>query len=95
MSLLKVVPSRLRGLAGDCEMWSAGVALAGVPAFPAASVQASVAAVGGIHASTGLAARAMSTRMGVTGTHLNTAATGYTAEDTGAASVLSRLGRVS
>lgn len=88
MSLLRVESGGLECLAEACQAWSAEVADTGMPASPAGSVQATVAAVNAIHANTGLTGQLLSSRMLATATSLSTAASGYLAREAESATAL-------
>lgn len=89
MSLLSVTPAGLGSLAAFCDASSAKVAVTVTPAAAATSFQPSAAAVKAIHAQTGLAGEMLlSARMLSTGAHVNTAADGYSAQDTEAVGAL-------
>lgn len=91
MSLLTVQPADLDTLAKQCQGWSREVSFRTAPGTPAASAQATAAAVEAAHASAGLAGAALSRRMSTTAGHLSTAASGFTAEDISDAAVLAGL----
>ena len=91
MSLLTAEAQGLAHLAADCETWSSEVAATDTPALPAGSPQATVAAVGAVHANAGSAAEMLSARMRASAAKLTTAASAYTAHDIESAFAIDEL----
>jgi len=81
MSLLKVGHAGLQTLAIDCHGWSSDVAGTGAPSAPSASAQATAAAVGAVHAGTGVVGGVLSTRMTSNGGQLSATAQELSAQD--------------
>ena len=96
MSLLTVSPSELQALATHCESWSAHVAVSSPPPAATASFQATAAAVGAVHVSTGVVGGVLATRMAANGDQLGATARELTDQDHSGArevqSVVARLG---
>lgn len=91
MSLLTVGPTGLQTLATHCEAWSAHVAVTCPPAAPTASFQATAAAVGAVHVTTGATGEVLGTRLTANAGHLNGAAAGFSGEDAEDAATLAGL----